>query len=271
MMVQNLHVEIFTMIKTIFGLMFAMLFTTFVFAQTEEPDWQDVMTHRADSEGTTKEAADSVLKAILYDSHLPEDVSITVTHFVEFCDDLHDKQCFAAALYTVDLSPNLMDEMQFFVWMDRMWITNDRFEYRKVCEYRTESGNASGSLSLIHSANPPFDRPCLLVKTADDSNAFHAVKMRLLCRNQTDYPEILWEYDADYTHESLAQAFRKSIVSFRDTDDDEIDELILDSVEGYLPDEGQSDRIFQITMHRTVFYYEYHEGKYLGSGLVPAR
>lgn len=52
------------------------------------------MTHRLDPEGSTfsKESADALLKAILFDNKLPADGSLKVTNFIEFCDD-HDKRC----------------------------------------------------------------------------------------------------------------------------------------------------------------------------------
>jgi len=257
------------MVKTIFGLLFVMLFATFSYAQTEEPDWQDVSTHRLDPEGTTfpKEAEDAVLKAISNDKKLGKDVSIKVTNFVEFCVDVPYKRCFAAALYKVDPSVNYLDEMQFLVWLDR--IPDGRSEYRKLWEHRTEPVNASGSLTLVDAPSISFTTSCLLVKTVDDSNAAHGVDMKMLCLNQSDLPETLWEYNCDYTHESLAQAFRKSIVIFRDVDDNGVNELILDTVEGYKAGFDQGDTKFQITMHRTVFYYSDTAGKYLGTGSVP--
>jgi hypothetical protein len=187
-------------------------------AQTEEPDWQDLNTHRLDSEGNKflKPDADFVLKAILNNNELPEDGSIKITNLVEYCVQLPYKRCFAAALYTVDAAVTYLDEAQHLVWLDR--ILDDRAAYRKLWEYRTEAGNASGSLSVVDAPSASFVAPCLLVKTSDDSNAAHAVKMSMFCLNRSDYPEILWEYNSDYTHESLAQAFRKSIVIFRDVD-----------------------------------------------------
>jgi len=251
--------------------MFVILFATLVFAQTEEPNWQDVMTHRLDSEGNKflKPDADVILKAILNNNKAPEDGSIEITNLVEFCVDSPYKRCFAAALYTIDPSVNMMDEMQFFVWMDR--IPDDRAAYHKLWEYRTEVGNASGSLSVVEAPSGSFVAPCLLAKTADDSNAAHAVNMKMFCLNQSGYPEVLWEYDGDYTHESLAQAFQKSIVIFRDVDDDEVKDLILDTVEGYQPGFDQGDSTFQITMHRMIFYYSNSANKFLGTGIIPVR
>jgi hypothetical protein len=50
---------------------------------------------------------------------------------------------------------------------------------------------------------------------------------------------------------------------------DKVDDLILDSIEGYQAGFDQGDTTFQITMHRTIFYYSGTAGKYLGTGLVP--
>lgn len=244
-------------------------FATYVHAQVEEPDWQDLNTHAMEYEGSTfpKEAADAVLKAVFYEKRTSEYDSINVTNFVEFCDDLPHKRCFAAALYTFDPTPYSMDEIEFLVWLEK---TSDaRFEYRKLWEYRTGLGVGSGSLSVVDPGGLPFVFLCLLVKTSE-GNAFHSVHMRMFCRNRSDYPEMLWEYTCDYDHESLGQAFRKSVVTFKDIDNDHVNDLVLDTVEGFR-DEEKGDSRFQITKHRTVYYYSDSVGKFLGTGLIPCR
>ncbi len=272
MVVRNLLTEIITMNKTIFAMMFAMLFATFVFSQTEEPDWQALNTHSMAYEGSTfpKEAADAVSKAVFYEKTASEHDSITVTNFVEFCDDLPNKRCFAAALYIFDPTPDAMDEIEFLVWLER--VSDARFEYLKLWEYRTGykigTGVSSGSLSVVDPGGLPFVFPCLLVKTSE-GNAFHRVKMRMVCLNRSDYPEILWEYNCDYTHESLAQAFRKSIITFKDIDNDHVNDIVLDTVEGWQSGWERGDSTFEITKHTSVFYYSDTAGKFLGIGLIP--
>ena len=176
--------------------------------------------------------SDGVLMAVLYEKPHVNSLA-TVTNFVEFCNDLRDKRCFAAALYMVHPSPYSMDEIQFFVWLEKIRISDDRFEYRKLWEYRTCVGVGWGSLSVVDPTKVPWITSCVLVKTSE-GNAHHAVQMRMFCLDRSDYPEILWEYNGDYCGESTGQAFRKSIVTFKDIDNDHINELILDTVEGYI-------------------------------------
>lgn len=256
-------IRIFTMAKTTFILMFGILFATFVFAQTEEPDWQDVGTHVLDLEGTKfpKEAAEGVLKAVLYGKRTNGDILIEVTNFVEFCDDLHDKRCFAAALYTVDPTPegspiqDCMDQIQFLVWLER--ISDVRYEYIKLWEQHTGGGIVSGSLSVVDSTAVPVVTPCLLVKTSAGGNG-QSIEMKMLCRGNRDWPEIVWEYSGDYWGTSTGQGFRKSILSFKDVDNDHINELVVDTVEGYIAgwDDGTGDGSFKITKQRSMFRYE---------------
>lgn len=254
-------IGIFTMAKTTFALMFGLLFATFVFAQTEEPNWQDVTTHRLDSEGSSfpKEAEYGVIKAILPAKSVGNTSFIKVTNFVEFCDDRHDKRCFAAAIYTLRERNN--DPLQFLVWMERT--SKNQFEYRKLWEYQTETGLASGSLSVVDAPSASFFNPCLLAKTSDDSEALHPVTTRLFCLNRSNYPEIVWEFEGDYIQESTDQAFCKNILIFRDIDDDGTNEIIVDSIEGYQPRWAQGDQKFRITMYRTVYYYDNQIGKFL--------
>jgi len=254
--------------------MFVILFAGFVFAQTEEPDWQDIGTHRLEEEGTTfsKEAEDAVLKAISNDKKLGEYVSLKVTNFVEFCDD-HDQRCFAAAIYTVDPTPegspneDSMDQIQFLVWLER--ISDVRFEYRKLWEYQTGGAIVSGSLTVVDPATVPgVTTACVLVKTSQGGDGQN-VDMLIICLGNSDGREIFWEYSGDFSTLSLQQGFRKSIVIFRDIDDDGVSGLILDSIEGYKAGFDQGDSTFQITMHRTVFYYSESAGKFLTSGQIP--
>lgn len=255
-------------LRTVVMFILATLIATSLRAQTEEPDWQDFSTHGLDLEGSefSKEAAEAVLKAVLYGKKMDGDSSIEVTNLVEFCDDLHDKRCFAAALYTVDPSQYSLDEMQFLVWLDRIRIYDDHYEYRKLWELRTGEGMVSGSLSVIDPAKVPWVTPCLIVKTSGGA-ACQSVQMRMFCRGRSDYPDILWEYTGDYFHESTAQAFRKSTVTFRDTNNDQVNELILDTIEGYRPGWETGDQNFKITKHRSVFHYK--KEKFVATTLVP--
>jgi hypothetical protein len=255
-------------LRTVVMFLLTMLIAISLRAQTEDPDWQDLNTHSPEYEGSTfpKEAEEAVLKAVLFEKDSLKDDAITVTNFVEFCSDFPDKQCFAAALYTFDPSEHVMDEIQFLVVLQRM--SDARFDYVKLWEYRTGISDASGSLSVVYPEIFPGVTPCLMVK-AYENNAFHRAHTKMICRDRSGWPQILWEYDCDITHESTGQQFRKSKITLKDLDNDHVNELVLDTVEGMMEGWEKGDSTFEIKQHRTVFYYSDTAREFLGTGLVP--
>lgn len=246
------------MTNAISALMFVILFATFVFAQTEEPDWTNLGTHVLASHEKTfsQEVATAVVNAVLYGNKASGDGRIKVTNFVEFCNPYEESKCFAVAVYSV--GPD-MNGSQYLVWLLK---TSATPTYFKLWERQAGGGVCcyGASIALVW----PFHdiqksgwlSPCVYVATSS-GGAGQSVEMRLYCVKPDSYsPEVLWEYTGDYWGESTAQAFRKSTVTFRDIDNDQINELILDTVEGYRPEWENGDQTFKITKQCTLFRYQ---------------